>query len=48
MVSKMSKSVGYESLINIRPRRQNRSMEIQNLEIRNKVEKIVRYLLEIN
>ncbi len=43
-----TKSVGFESLINIRPRQQNRSMEIQSLEIRNKVEKIVRYLLEIN
>ena len=39
--------VGFESLINIRPRQQNRSMEIKDHSLREKIEKIVRYLLEL-
>jgi hypothetical protein len=42
------KRVGFESLINIRPRQQNRGMDIQDLVIREKIEIIVRRLLEIN
>jgi Protein of unknown function (DUF5674) len=42
------KEVGFESIINIRPRQQNRSMEVQNSELREKIETIVRRLLEIN
>lgn len=41
------KRVGFESLINIRPRQQNRTMEIKNLILREKIETIVRRLLEI-
>jgi hypothetical protein len=39
--------VGFESLINIRPRQQNRSMEIKDPVLREKIEIIVRNLLEI-
>ncbi len=42
------KRVGFESLINIRPRQQNRSMEIKNPVLREKIEIIVRNLLELN
>lgn len=42
------KEVGFESLINIRPRQQNRSMEIQDPALREKIETIVCRLLEIN
>jgi hypothetical protein len=42
------KRVGFESLINIRPRQFNRSMEIKDPKLREVIEKIVRYLLEIN
>lgn len=42
-----TKRVGFESLINIRPR-QNRSMEIQDPSIREEVESIVCRLLEVN
>jgi hypothetical protein len=42
------KRVGFESLINIRPRQQNRSMEIQNPLMRESIENIVRGLLEID
>ena len=40
--------VGFESLINIRPRQQNRSMEIKNPALKEKIEIIVRNLLELN
>ncbi|MFB2916857.1 MULTISPECIES: DUF5674 family protein [Aerosakkonema] len=43
-----TKEVGFESLINIRPRQQNRSMEIQNADLRQRIEKIVRRLLEVS
>jgi Protein of unknown function (DUF5674) len=34
-----------ESLINIRPRDNNRSMEVQNFEVREKIREIVQNLL---
>lgn len=40
-----SQTVTYESLINIRPRQNNRSMEILNPEIREQVTQIVQNLL---
>lgn len=36
----------YNSLINIRPKKANNSMEIENEEIRNKILKIVNNLIE--
>ena len=41
------KRVGFESLINIRPRQQNRSMEIKDPDLKEKIEMIVRNLLEL-
>ncbi len=41
----LTQEVGYESLINIRPRQNNRSMEIQNPVIRERVTEIVKQLL---
>ena len=41
-----SQEVHYESLINIRPRHNNRSMEIEDTTIRLSVENTVRKLLE--
>jgi hypothetical protein len=38
--------VGFESLINIRPRQENRSLELQSPDLRNKFETVVRHLLE--
>ncbi|MBD2185561.1 hypothetical protein H6S82_00930 [Planktothrix sp. FACHB-1355] len=43
-----TKEVGFESLINIRPRQQNRSMEIQNADLKQRIETIVRHLLEVS
>lgn len=40
------KQVTFESLINIRPKQNNRSLEIKNSDIRAKVEEITRNLLE--
>ena len=40
------KRVAFGSLINIRPRQKNRSMEIQDPKIRSHVEQIARKLLE--
>ncbi len=40
-----SQKVRFEALINIRPRQGNKSMEIQNSDIRSKVESIVTELL---
>ena len=40
-----TKEVGYDSLINIRPSQNNRSMVIQDPFIREKIDKIVRYFL---
>ncbi|MBD2576776.1 DUF5674 family protein [Oscillatoria sp. FACHB-1406] len=42
-----TQEVTYESLINIRPSQNNRSMVISDLGIRCKIEAIVRHLLEI-
>ncbi len=41
-----SKTVGFGALINIRPELGNRGMDIENPELRQKVEDIVRHLLE--
>ena len=41
------KKVDFRSLINIRPRQGNRSMEIQDPKVREQVEKVVRRFLEI-
>jgi hypothetical protein len=41
-----SKEIRFEALINIRPRQNNRSMTIQDTEIRHKIEKIIRERLE--
>lgn len=41
----LTQEVGYESLINIRPRQNNRSMEIQDPMIRDRVAQIVQRLL---
>jgi hypothetical protein len=41
-----SKQVRYEALINIRPRHNNPSMEIQNSNVRSEIEAIVKKLLE--
>ena len=40
-----TQEVGYDSLINIRPSQNNRSMVIQDPFIREKIDKIVRYFL---
>ncbi len=41
----LTQEVGYESLINIRPRQNNRSMEIQDTIIRERVAQIIQQLL---
>lgn len=41
-----TKQISFEALINIRPRQNNRSMKINDVVIREKVEEIVRSLLE--
>ena len=40
------KRVAFGSLINIRPRQKNRSMEIQDAKIRQQVEEIIRKLMQ--
>lgn len=40
-----SQEVTFESLINIRPRQNNRSLELQDPELRAKVEQVTRKLL---
>ena len=42
-----SRTVTFGALINIRPKQGNRGMEIQSLELRRKIEEIVRRLLEV-
>ena len=42
-----TREVGFEALINIRPRQQNFGLEIQAPALRERVEKIVRRLLEV-
>ncbi len=39
--------VGFESIINIRPRQQNYGFELKNAQLRQQIELIVRQLLEI-
>lgn len=41
-----SKEIAFEALINIRPRQDNRSMNIEDKKLRKKIEKIVRKRLE--
>lgn len=41
----LSQTVGYESIINIRPTANNRSMEIQNSALREKISQIAYSLL---
>lgn len=40
-----TQEVTFESLINIRPRQNNRSLELQDLDLRTRVEQITRNLL---
>ena len=42
-----SKTVQFGALINIRPRQGNRGMEIEDSKLREKIETIVRQLLEV-
>lgn len=42
----LSGEVRFESLINIRPRQGNRSLELQSPELRRDVERIVRHIFE--
>jgi hypothetical protein len=42
-----TQEVTFESLINIRPRQNNRSLELQEPDLRSKVEKITKYLLGV-
>jgi len=42
-----TRTVTFESIINIRPRQQNFSMEVQDPALRSKIEKIIRGLLEV-
>jgi imidazole glycerol phosphate synthase subunit HisF len=42
----LDREVGFESLINIRPRQQNLTLEIMDPALRSQVETIVRQLLE--
>ena len=44
----LERQVGFESLINIRPRQQNRSLEVQDAALRARIEAIVRRLLEVD
>ena len=44
----LDREVGFESLINIRPGQQNFTLELQDLVLREKIEAIVRRLLEID
>jgi len=42
----LQREVGFESLINIRPRQHNPSLEIQDLALRSRMETIVQRLFE--
>lgn len=42
-----TREIRFESMINISPKRMNRSREIQNLNIRGQVEAVIRRLLAI-
>ena len=41
------RQVGFESLINIRPRQNNRTLEVQDPDLRVHIERITRRLLEV-
>ena len=41
-----TQEVTFESLINIRPRQHNFSMEVESEELRDRIEKIVREIFE--
>ncbi len=43
----LEQQVGFESLINIRPRQDNRTLEVQDSSLRARIEAIVRHLLEV-
>jgi hypothetical protein len=43
-----SRTVGFGALINIRPQQGNRGMEIENPRLRERIETIVRTLLEVD
>jgi hypothetical protein len=43
----LERQVGFESLINIRPRQQNLTLEVQNPDLRSRIETIVRQYLEV-
>lgn len=42
-----SRTVGFGALINIRPQQDNRGMEIENPRLRDRIETVVRTLLEV-
>jgi hypothetical protein len=42
-----SRTVGFGVLINIRPQQDNRGMEIENPKLRERIETVVRTLLEV-
>ena len=42
------RQVGFESLINIRPRQQNLALEVQDPTLRTRIETIIRQLLEMD
>ena len=48
-IEQMAEQFGsnFISIINLRPRQQNFSMEVQYLVLRNRIEKIARRLLEV-
>ena len=43
----LDQQVGFESLINIRPRQRNFALEVQDPALRSQIEAIVRQLLEV-
>jgi len=43
----VQREVGFESLINIRPRQNNPALEVQDPALRSRIEVIVRRLLEV-
>jgi hypothetical protein len=43
----LQREVGFESLINIRPRQNNPALEVQDPALRSRIEAIVRQLLEV-
>jgi hypothetical protein len=43
----LTKEVGFESIISIRPRQQNMTMQVRDLQLKARIEKIVCYLLKV-